>query len=315
MKYKSIAGSKKLSTYIKPMLATLTDRPAFDDPEWIFEIKWDGYRAIAETGNETKFHSRNGLTFHHAYPKVYEALKKIKTQLILDGEVVVFDHADRPSFQKLQNYESNKNLPIAYYVFDCLAYNGKDITQLPLLERKQLLEKILPANDIIRYSDHVVEEGTALFNEIRKRKLEGIIAKRSRSTYEKGKRTTDWLKIKNVNSDEAIIIGFTEPKGSRQYFGSLLLAAYQDGLLRSVGSVGTGFNQTRLQDVHAKLKPLIRKTSPLDIPIKPARDIHWVAPKLVCSIAYSERTDEGIFRHPVFLGLRPDKHPEEIATN
>jgi len=308
MKYVQIKGSNKLSSFIEPMKAQLSDLPAFDDPGWLFEIKWDGYRAIAEihkTGN--KLYSRNGLTFDKAYPKVFEALKSLKTEAVIDGEIVVFDEAGKPSFQKLQNYRTSDKHPIQYYVFDCIEYKGKSITHLPLIERKETLKKLLPDSNIVKYCDHVDEEGKAFYNEVLKMDLEGMIAKRKKSIYQIGRRSPDWLKIKNIKSEEVIIVGFTRPKGSRSSFGSLLLAEKKAGKLISIGNVGTGFTDKSLKELHSKLKRIVRDSSPLDEPIKESSEITWVDPVLVCNIKYTEITVEGSVRHPVFQGLRIDK--------
>jgi bifunctional non-homologous end joining protein LigD len=313
MKYVKIEGSKKLSSFIEPMKAQLSDLPAFDSPDWIFEIKWDGYRAIAEIGKSgNKLYSRNGLTFDKAYPKVFEALKKIKKKMILDGEIVVFDDKGRPNFQKLQNYKSNDKFVIQYYVFDCIELDGKRITDLSVIERKQILQKSLPKSDVILYCDHVDAEGKSLFREMKKMNLEGMIAKRKSSRYYIGKRTSDWLKIKNIQTQEAIIIGFTEPKGARSSFGSLLLAVKKRNNLVYIGNVGTGFTDKSLKELHTKLKKIIRKTSSVKEPIKETSDVTWVDPVLVCNIKFTEITDDGSVRHPVFQGLRVDKAPEEV---
>jgi bifunctional non-homologous end joining protein LigD len=296
------------------MKAQLSDLPAFDSPDWLFEIKWDGYRAIAEIQKkgDVKLYSRNGLTFDKAYPKVFAALSKIKKSAVIDGEIVVFDEKGKPSFQKLQNYKNTDKYPIQYYVFDCLEIDGKSITKLPLLERKELLKALIPDSDVIRYCDHVDDEGKMLFREMKKMQLEGMIAKRKNSIYLPGKRTPDWLKIKNIQSQEAIIVGFTAPKGARSYFGSLILAVKKNRKLVSIGNVGTGFTDRSLKELHAKLKPLIQKTSPLDVPIKETPDMTWVKPELVCNINFTEITDDGSVRHPVFQGLRVDKAPAEV---
>lgn len=313
MKYVRIEGSRKLASFIEPMKAQLSDLAAFDSKDWIFEIKWDGYRAIAEVnGDNNRLYSRNGLTFDKAYPKVFDSLKKIKKKAVIDGEIVVFDEKGKPNFQKLQNYRSNDKFTIQYYVFDILYLDGKDITNLPVLERKEILKKLLPKSEVILYCDHVDTEGKALFQEMRKMNLEGMIAKRKNSKYYIGKRTSDWLKIKNVQSQEAIIVGFTEPKGSRSSFGSLILAVKKRGKLVSVGNVGTGFTDKSLKELHTKLKKLIRKTSPLDVPIKQTPDITWVEPELVCNVKYTEITDDGSIRHPVFQGLRIDKPSKDV---
>lgn len=313
MKYSKIEGGRKLSSFVEPMKAQLTDQPAFDSAEWLFEIKWDGYRAIAEINQSGhKLYSRNGLTFDKAYPKIFNALKAMKKDAIIDGEIVVFDEKGKPNFQKLQNYQNSDKYAIQYFVFDIIELEGKSLTNLPLIERKEILKNFLPHSNVIRYCDHVEHEGKTLFKEMQKMNLEGMIAKKKNSKYYIGKRTSDWLKIKNVQSQEAIIVGFTDPKGSRQYFGSLLLAVKNKGKLVSIGNVGTGFDDKSLKDLHNKLKKIIRKTSPLDIPIKEAPDITWVEPALVCNIKFSEITDDGSVRHPVFQGLRIDKSAKDV---
>ena len=312
MKYRKIEGGEKLTTFIKPMLAQLTDRQAFDDNDWLFEVKWDGYRAVAEVSKSgIRLYSRNGLSFAKAYAKVYEALKKIRKQVILDGEIVVFDSSNKPNFQLLQNYTNNSSHPIKYLVFDLLNVEGKDISGLPLLERKAMLDDLLPKSDIIEYCDHVLTAGKQFFKVIQEHDLEGMIAKRSTSTYKKGARTTDWLKIKNVRSEEAVIIGFTEPKGSRKGFGSLLLGQYVRKKLTYIGNVGTGFNDKTLTTLHGKLKKITAPESPLHIPVKVPGGVTWVEPFYVCNIKFTEKTSDGIVRHPVFLGLRVDKDAVE----
>lgn len=315
MKPVKIEGSKKLGTFITPMTAQLSDQPAFDSSDWLFEIKWDGYRAIAEVDNgDVRLYSRNGVTFDKQYPKIFAALKLMKINAVLDGEVVVFDEKGRPSFQRLQNYQPRDKAIIHYYVFDCLQLNGKAIDHLPLINRKELLAELLPKSDCIKYCDHVEAEGKALFREVLKMNFEGIIAKRKKSRYLIGKRTTDWLKIKNINSREAVIIGFTAPKGARSYFGSLLIGEYKKGKLVSIGGVGTGFTEKSLKDIFGELKKIIRKTSPLDVAIKQTADMTWVEPVLVCNINYTEITEEGSVRHPVFEGLRVDKDAREVVN-
>jgi bifunctional non-homologous end joining protein LigD len=313
MKHVRIEGSQKLSSFIEPMKAQLTDLPAFNSPDWIFEVKWDGYRAIAEidkSGN--KLYSRNGLTFDKAYPKVFEALKNIKSHAVIDGEIVVFDENGKPNFQKLQNFRNSDKFVIQYYVFDCIKLEGKSITHLSLLERKQIVRDLLPKSDVIKYCDHVEDEGKTLFKEMQKMNLEGMIAKRKTSVYQIGKRTSDWLKIKNVKTQEAIIVGFTAPKGSRTSFGSLLLAVKKRAKLAYIGNVGTGFTESSLKDLHSKLMKITRKSSALEVPPK-GSDITWVAPVLVCNIKFTEITADGSVRHPVFQGLRVDKSANEVT--
>jgi bifunctional non-homologous end joining protein LigD len=314
MKYPRIEGGRKLTSFVSPMKAQLSDLPAFDSKDWLFEIKWDGYRAIAEVSKkETRLYSRNGLTFDNAYPKVFEALKAVKKDVVLDGEIVVYSEDGKPSFQKLQNYKNTDRYPIQYLVFDCLALKGKDLTSLPLVERKAILKKLLPESPVIMYCDHVEDYGKAFFAEVKKIGLEGIIAKKKLSTYQIGKRTSDWLKVKNVQGQEAIIVGYTEPKGSRNYFGSLVLAVKKKGKLVPIGNVGTGFTERSLKELHQKLKPLQRKTSPLGAAVKDASDVTWVEPTLVCNIRFTEITKDGSVRHPVFEGLRVDKIAAEVV--
>ena len=314
MQHVTIKGGQKLSAFIKPMLATTTERQAFDDPAWIFEIKWDGYRAVAQIDAKgVKFYSRNGLTFDKAYPKVYEALKAIKTSCTIDGELVVFDKNNKPSFQLMQHYDSRQSVAVHYYVFDCLEIKGEDLTRKPLLERKRLLQKLLPASTLIHYCDHVAGVGVAFYEQIVKMDLEGMIAKHGKSTYLQGKRSADWLKIKNVKAEEAIIVGFTAPKGTRAYFGSLLLAVYEKKKLTYVGNVGTGFTDKLLKDLYAKFSKHTRKTSPLDIPIKAPPGTTWIEPRFVCNVAFTEITGDRLIRHPVFQGLRMDKEAKDVT--
>ena len=307
-------GNEKLSRYITPMLAQIHDEP-FDNEEWIFEIKWDGYRAIAEIErNEVKLYSRNGLSFLRLYPAVAEALRKIKDEAVLDGEIVVLNEKNQPDFQKLQQYDHNPSLTIQYYVFDCLSHKGKSITHLPLVERKEIAKKIVGNNKIIKYSDHVAQSGVEFFSKVTDMNLEGMIAKRATSQYLPGKRTRDWLKIKSHNTQEAVIAGYTAPRGSREYFGALILGMYEKGKLRYIGHTGTGFTSAILKEVHEKLSPLKRPTSPFDTKVPVNSPVTWVEPKLVCAIKFTEVTEEGILRHPVFLGLRIDKSAKEVNT-
>ena len=307
-------GNEKLTQYITPMLAQIHDEP-FDNEEWIFEIKWDGYRAIAEIhGGDVKLYSRNGLSFLGLYPAVADALRKIKDEAVLDGEIVVLNEKNQPDFQKLQQYDHNPSLTIQYYVFDCLSHKGKSITHLPLVERKEIAKKVVGNNKIIKYSDHVTQSGVEFFSKVTDMNLEGMIAKRAMSQYLPGKRTRDWLKIKNHNTQEAVIAGYTAPRGSREYFGALILGMYKEGRLRYIGHTGTGFTSAILKEVYAKLSPLKRPTSPFDTKVSVNSPVTWVEPKLVCAIKFTEVTEEGILRHPVFLGLRIDKSAKEVNT-
>lgn len=307
-------GKEKLKSFIKPMLASLHEQP-FDDDQWIFEIKWDGYRAVAEVAHGTvKLYSRNGLSFLNLYPKIAEALSQLQEEAIFDGEIVVINENNKPDFQKLQQYDMHRSLPILYYVFDCLAYQGKSIAHLPLTERKKIAQQIIPKDSIIRFSDHVEADGVNFFNQILKMDLEGMIAKRADSIYQQGKRSKDWLKVKNHNTQEAIIAGYTAPRGSRTLIGALVLAINDNGKLKYIGHTGTGFTNDILKELHKKLQPLKQAKSPFDYKIPVNSQVTWVEPSLVCAIKYSEITADGILRHPVYMGLRIDKSAEETTT-
>jgi bifunctional non-homologous end joining protein LigD len=311
----NLQPGKKLHKFITPMFAKPGGGP-FNSDDWIFELKWDGYRAVAEVGGgDVKFYSRNGLSFANKYETVYEELQGIKEKMILDGEVVVFNEAGKPDFQKLQLYSENTHLPIIYYVFDIISYKGKDLTGLPLLERKKLLQKVLPQGQVIRYCDHVEDEGKAFFEQIVKKNMEGMIAKRKDSTYHIGKRTNEWLKIKHHNTEEVVIAGFTAPRGGRKHFGALVLGRYEGKELKYAGHTGTGFDDASLKDMSAKLKLLVRDTSPFREKIKTNMPVTWVEPVLVCNIKFTELTNEKIFRHPVFQGLRVDKKATEVKAD
>lgn len=305
---------RKYDQYYKPMLATLSDLP-FDSDEWLFEIKWDGYRAIAEwKKKKLRLYSRNGLAFEKKYPLVAEALKQLSHDCVLDGEIIVLDEKGRPSFQKLQDYERDPRYPIQYYVFDLLFLDGKDVRQLPLIERKELLEKLLSGmkNGVVHYCDHVLHAGKKFFKHIVKTNFEGMIAKRIDSEYTTGIRTTEWLKIKHHNTTEAVIAGFTEPRRSRKYFGALILGEYKGRTLRYIGHTGTGFTHATLKEMWTKMQPLITQQSPFNERIKVNSPVTWIKPVLVCEIKYTEETNDGILRHPVFLGLRIDKRAKEV---
>jgi bifunctional non-homologous end joining protein LigD len=289
------------------MLATAVDKP-FSSSEWLFELKLDGYRAIAEmTHGKLFFYSRNGLSLIKKYPTIVTALRKIKTDIVLDGEVVLLNEKGRPDFQKLQNYGQNKNYQLVYYVFDILSHDGNDLKALPLIERKKLLKKVLKKSGPVRFCSHVEEHGDDFFKAVKGEDMEGIIAKKKDSRYTPGMRTREWLKIKYHKSQEAIIVGYTEPRGSRQHFGSLLLAEYDRDKLKYIGHAGTGFSESILSELYQKMKPLVTMRSPLPTLVKTNNKVTWVRPKLVCEVSYSEITRDGQLRHPVFKGLRPDK--------
>jgi bifunctional non-homologous end joining protein LigD len=306
------SSNHKFSNHIKPMLAKLHDEP-FNDPDWIYEIKWDGYRAIADVNKkDLRLYSRNGLSFKEDYPPIYEELKKIKKDVVLDGEIVAFDAGGKPAFQLLQQYEQDQSVPICYYVFDCLQVNGKSIENKTLLERKNILENLLPKSDIVMYCDHVAEKGKEFFKALKKKGLEGMIAKRADSIYNENIRSSNWLKVKNVIMEEAVIAGYTESRGSRKYFGALVLGLYKKGRFIYIGHTGTGFNDKMLREVYQQLQPLKTTKSPFDTKVPVNAPVTWVKPKLVCNLKYTEITAGGHRRHPVFMGLRIDKSAKEV---
>jgi len=311
-RFNSLVDEKKLKTFIKPMLAKSFEK-AFDDEDWIFEIKWDGYRAVADLSkDEPLFYSRNGISFLSKFNKVSQDFENQKYKMILDGEIVAYDENGRPSFQLLQQIGDNPNLALVYQVFDLLWLNGHSTEELPLVQRKELLKDALIETDVIKYCDHIPEKGIDFFNQMKKMQLEGMIAKKTDSLYIENSRSSDWLKIKFTNTEEVIICGFTEPRGSREGFGALILGKYIDGKMIYSGHTGTGFNHESLNLLHQRLLKLIVKTSPFEKKPKTNMPVTWVKPELVCEIKYSEITKDGIFRHPVFVAIREDKNPEEI---
>lgn len=309
---RGLGKASKIKGAIKPMLAA-PDTPAFDDPDWLFEIKWDGYRAVAETGSKgVKLYSRNGLSFAEAYPAITEELSRIEHSMIMDGEVVAMNEQGRPDFQALQHASSEPDLALVYYVFDLLELNGKDVTSLPLIDRKELLLSALPDGEHVKYCDHILGRGTEFFAAAQAQDLEGIIAKRTDSTYHTGVRSRSWSKIKNHRVQEVVIGGYTAPRNSRKHFGALLLGVYEKGHLRYVGHAGTGFDERTLKELAAAMKPLKRKTSAFSGPVDANSPATWISPKLVANIKFTDWTRDGHMRHPVFQGLRTDKKASEV---
>jgi len=297
------------------MLAKLSEE-AFNDKGWIFEIKWDGYRAIADLSHDTPlFYSRNGISFLSKFEKIALEFEKQKHHMILDGEVVAYDEQGEPNFQFLQQIGDHPDAALVYHVFDLLWLNGHSTEDLPLIQRKELLKEALTETDRIKYCDHIQEKGIEFFAQMKKMQLEGMIAKRAESPYIENHRTSDWLKIKFSNTEEVIICGFTEPRGSRKSFGALILGKYLNGKLTYCGHMGTGFNNASLKELYQKLQKLVVKSSPFETIPKTNMPVTWTKPELICEIKYSEITRDGIFRHPVFIGLREDKDLKEIKDS
>lgn len=296
------------------MLAKPHDE-AFDDEDWIFEIKWDGYRAVADLSTDQPlFYSRNGISFFSKFEKISRDFENQIHHMILDGEIVAYDENGKPNFQWLQQIGDNPDLALTYQVFDILWLNGHSTEELPLIQRKELLKEALIETDVIKYCDHVLEKGNAFFSQMKKMKLEGMIAKKANSIYVENHRSSDWLKIKFTNTEETIICGFTEPRGSREGFGALILGKYIDGKLTYSGHTGTGFNRELIHEILQKLEKITVTTSPFENKPKTNMPVTWTKPELVCEIKYSEITKDGIFRHPVFIALREDKNPEDVEN-
>jgi bifunctional non-homologous end joining protein LigD len=296
---------------VKPMLATLIDEP-FDREGWIFEMKWDGYRAVAEVENgKVRLYSRNLKSFNTAYPPVVEALKSFKHDVVVDGEIVALENG-RPSFHALQQYKEAP-VPLQYAIFDILYADGEDLTDLPLLERKERLRKLLPDHSQLLMSEHMEEKGKKFFERMKKENLEGMLAKDGNSTYRIGARSKSWLKVKSSNAQEAIIVGYTEPRGSRKNLGALVLAAYVNGKLTYIGHSGGGFTGKELEDLYKKFSKIKVKDSPIDEKVPINSPITWVAPKYVCQVKFTEWTPSGRMRHPIYEGLRVDKAAQEVV--
>ncbi|MGI6296230.1 MAG: DNA ligase D [Armatimonadota bacterium] len=314
-------AADKMPDKIAPMLATLIDAP-FTDARWLFEVKWDGYRAIAFISPKAfKLQSRNNLDMLDRFPQAEVMPGFIDAETaILDGEMVMLDENGKPNFQALQNVAryypggdqaAHRKFQLVYYVFDLLYLNGRDLRSLPLIERKEMLSSIIRPNDFVKYSDHIEARGEDLFAQASAAGLEGVVGKRMDSPYV-GRRSSYWVKIKAILRQEVVIGGYTQPLGSRAYFGSLVVGVYEKGKLRPAGQVGGGFEDT-LQDIFAQLKPLVIDDSPFDpIPSTNTPAI-WVQPTLVCEVKFAQWTDDGIMRQPVFVGMRSDKDAREVV--
>lgn len=315
---------------IHPMLAESVEKP-FDGAEWLFEIKWDGYRAIAFIADgKVRLVSRNQNDLTPRYPELKDMAKFIAAKTaILDGEVVALNEDGKASFSLMQQRTGfrpggrravgNANVPVLYYAFDLLYLDGYDWRRVPLEERKRKLASLVVTGDAVRYSDHYEERGKALFEMARQKGLEGIVAKRRASFYEE-RRSREWLKIKIRHRLECVIGGYTEPEGSRAHFGSLVLGLYdKKGRLIHVGQAGSGFDQKSLDEIWKVLKKLETKQNPFFGEVEALRKVSWVKPGLVAEIEFAEWTEGSSdgsgpkLRAPVFLGLRDDKDPKECV--
>jgi bifunctional non-homologous end joining protein LigD len=307
---------------IEPMAATLVDRPPQGD-DWLFEVKWDGVRAIAFLENEeVRLQSRSGLRCERQYPELavihhYVAAR----QAVLDGEIAVLDVQGVSRFHLIQpriaNADPNavahlvRSTPVVYFVFDLLYLDGYDLRGVNLSERRRLLETVVSSGDVLCVSEAFPGAGEPMLEAAREHHLEGIVAKHATSCYE-SRRSREWLKIKLVDEQEFVIGGFTQPQGGREHFGALVLGVRENGKLRWAGNVGTGFDGKSLAAVHARLQPLVTPRCPFSEPPRPASGITWVKPELVCQVKFANWTTDGRLRAPVFLGLRNDKPAAEV---
>jgi bifunctional non-homologous end joining protein LigD len=307
---------------VQHMLATLAEKP-FSRPGWVFEIKYDGVRVIAERrGEEVRMLGRSGEDITARYPEIAAALGGLMVEsVVLDGEIIAYDAAGKPSFGRLQKRmllsrprdiaAAMARVPVRAVFFDCLALEGHDLRKLGLLARKDCLARVLPPAGVISAGDHVAEQGEAFFEAVSEMGLEGVIAKRIDSRYT-GKRSPDWVKVKCQRRQEFVIGGYTAPRGSGLHFGALHVGVYEGERLRHVTRVGGGFDRAIHDRLWNQLQPLRRAESPFGASGPRGRDNHWVEPRLVCEVRFTEWTADGGLRHPIFIGLRTDRKPEEV---
>jgi bifunctional non-homologous end joining protein LigD len=307
-----MSRNSTLPKRLQPMLATLTDAP-FDDPGWVFEDKYDGFRMIAEIRRgKVALYSRNGKIISHSYIEVAKALEGVKGDAVIDGELVAIGKGGVSHFQLLQNALRHE-AKLQYCAFDLMFENGADLRKQPLLERKKRLKAILPRDKLIAFSSHRKGDGRKFFAEAEQKGLEGLMAKRADSAYTSGSRTRDWLKIKTAKRQEVVIAGFTAPRRTRPFFGALVLAVREDTTWRYIGHVGTGFSHLVLEDLHAKLVKLTVAKSPFPAKVKDEAVTTWVKPSLVAEVKFAEWTSKGELRQPVYLGLRSDKRAKDVV--
>jgi len=309
---------------IEPMLATLVSEP-IDEVGWVYEMKWDGYRAVAYiNNNKVDICSRNNKSFNQKFYPLHEALQQWNINAVVDGEIVVVNEQGLPDFSGLQLWRSEADGQLFYYLFDILWFEGYSVMHLPLEQRKQLLKSIMPKDSLhLRLSDILQDNGEVAFQLAKQLHLEGVMAKKSGSIYTIGKRTRDWLKIKTEKRQELVIGGYTHNEGSSKLFSALLLGIIENGSFNFVTPVGTGFNRNMQEDIIKKLRPYETSECPFSTvpeynkpsrfrPNPPKASVTWVKPLLVAEIAYREETAGGAIRQPSFKGLREDKKPAEV---
>ncbi|HWB86977.1 MAG TPA: non-homologous end-joining DNA ligase [Bryobacteraceae bacterium] len=305
--------------WFRPMLATLTEK-RFSREGWLFEPKFDGVRCLVfRRGRSVELLSRNEKLLNTKYPELVEALQELKpSSFIADGEIVAFDKG-LTSFTRLQqrmqvqypSTELQRAVPVSMYIFDLLYLDPYDLRGIPLRLRKQLLGDTLALAEPLRFTEHRETEGEAYFEEACRRHWEGVIAKNGDSTYVSG-RSREWLKFKCVAEQEFVIGGYTDPEGQRIGFGALLVGYYERGKLKYAGKVGTGYDDALLRQLGKQLHALETHTNTFDSDLRPRSGVHWVKPKLVAQIGFTEWTSSGKLRHPRFLGFRDDKAASEV---
>lgn len=310
---------------IKPMLATLVDAP-FDDDAWQYEVKWDGYRALAFINKKkVDLLSRNNKSFNEKFYPIYDLLKDWKINAVLDGEILVLNDKGISNFGSLQNWRSEADGELVFYVFDLLWYEDKNLMDLPLVQRQSILNDILPTDDDrIRLGKVFKASGIDFFAAAEKMGLEGIIAKKINSAYATDRRSKEWLKIKVHKRQEVVIAGYTKNEDTSKSFSSLLLGVYAKNKLQYVGKVGTGFSDKMQKEMVRQFEPLIIDKSPFEElpdvnkpsrfrPNPPKAKATWLKPELVCEVSFTEITDDGVFRHPSFQGMREDKKAKDVV--
>lgn len=312
----------KMPAKVQPMKATLVREP-FDDPGWLYEIKWDGYRSLAVIAHgHAELISRNNISFDQFHP-IADALGKWNARAIIDGEIVVLGADGKSDFSAIQNWQRRKDGQLVYNVFDILWYEGRDLRSLPLSERKAILEAVLPADELIRLSKAFAVNGIEFFHAAEKAGIEGIMAKKADSAYSAGDRSKEWLKVKVERRQEVVIGAFTRNAGTDKLFSALAIGVYEKGVLRYIGKVGTGWSEKKQKELMAEFEPLVTEVCPFDVepdvdepsqfrPRRLGAKPFWLTPKLVCEVNLAEITSDGKVRQASFKGMRRDKNAKEV---
>jgi bifunctional non-homologous end joining protein LigD len=318
----SNAPKAAMLSKLQPMKATLVREP-FDDAGWLYEIKWDGYRALAVVADgHAELISRKNIAFDQFHP-IADALAKWNAKAIIDGEIVVLGADGKSDFSAIQNWQRRKDGQLVYNVFDILWYEGRDLRELPLTERKAILEAVLPADDTIRLSKAFAVNGIEFFHAAEKAGIEGIMAKKADSAYSAGDRSKEWLKVKVERRQEVVIGAFTRNAGTEKLFSALAIGVYEKGVLRYIGKVGTGWSEKKQKEMMAEFEPLITEVCPFDVepdvdepsqfrPRRLGAKPFWLKPELVCEVNIAEITSDGKVRQASFKGMRRDKDPKDV---